>query len=258
MTGPGPLVLMGGGEHLPGCEPIDRWLLERSGRSSPRVLVIPSASVPVTLPAVASQARTWWHRLGASARVAVPGRHPTDRIVEQVADADVLVLPGGVPERLLGALGASPVGEAVVDRWRAGAALSGSSAGAMVLFAWRLRIASPRPLTLTPGLGALDGYVAAPHFDRFVGRWGAGRRFAERQRRRLRGLGVLGLDEATALAVHEGGAEVIGRGAVTVGDASGWHVHRPGAPVPIRPLAGPVDPLVAPVGPHLRIVASDA
>lgn len=228
MTAPGPLALVGGGEHLPASRDVDRWLLEASGRPSPKVVVLPVAALPLSLPAVASLARTSWQRLGARARVVVPADRPRREVLDEIAGADVVVLPGGVPERVLSALGASPVGEAVLDRWRAGAALAGSSAGAMALFAWRLRIASPRPLALTPGLGAVDGYVAVPHFDRFVRRWPGGWRFAERHRRRLRGLGVLGVDESTAVVVADGEARVVGPGAVTVGDGSGWRHHRAG------------------------------
>lgn len=258
----GPLALLGGGEHRPGCEPIDRQLLDATGVAAPRVVIVPSASLPGTVAATASLARTYWHGLGATPRVVVPGRLPAHAALEAVAEADLVVLPGGVPERLFAALGASPLGEAVLDRWRAGAALSGSSAGAMVLFAWRLRIASSRPLALTPGLGALHGYVAAPHFDRFVRRWEPARRLAERHRRGLRGLGVLGLDEATALVGADGRFVVVGRGAVTVGDAAGWRVHHAGATLDLPSLGGDTGApaRVAPdrhtVAPHLRAVVA--
>lgn len=233
MSGPGPLALLGGGEHRPACTPIDRWLLDATGRAVPRVVVVPVAAPRATLPSTAALARTWWYRLGAATQVVVPGRVPLQASLEAIADADVLVLPGGVPERLISALAASPVAEAILDRWRAGAALSGSSAGAMTLFSWRLRIASARPLQLAPGLGALDGHVAVPHFDRFIGSSAVGRRFAERSRRRLHGLAVLGLDESTALVVQGGRARVLGAGAVTIGDGRSWRVHSPGQEVDI-------------------------
>jgi peptidase E len=221
---PGPLALIGGGEHRPPCRATDRWLLEATGARAPRVAVVPAASVSVSQPSTAALARTWWTGLGACVTVPVPGRVPTTAVVEAVASADLIVLPGGVPERLLATLAASPIGETILRRWREGTALSGSSAAAMALFAWRLRIASPRPLGLTPGLGALDGYVAVPHFDRFVSRWATGRRFAERRRQRLRGLHVLGLDESTALVTDADGPRVLGPGSVTVGDDRGWRV----------------------------------
>lgn len=255
---PGPLALLGGGEHLPASRDVDRWLLEATGRPSPKVVVLPMAALPRSLPAVASLARTSWHRLGADVRVVVPADRPRGEVLDALAEADVIVLPGGVPERVLAALGASVVGEALLDRWRAGAALAGSSAGAMALFAWRLRIASPRPLALTPGLGAVDGYVAVPHFERFVRRWPGGWRFAERHRRRLRGLGILGVDESTALVVAGGEGRVVGRGRVTVGDDDGWRDHRPGdlvdvdlgtvtrAPaLPLRGRSAPPSPVCA-------------
>lgn len=158
MTRPGPLALLGGGEHLDGCEPIDHWLLEATGRAAPRVIV--------------------------------PGQLPHAAALEAVAEADLLVLPGGILERLFTALGAAPLREAVLDRWRAGARCRGRRP-----VRWccsRGSCGSPRraPLALTPGLGALHGYVAAPHFDQFVRRWSHGRRYAERLRQRLGGLGA--------------------------------------------------------------------
>lgn len=212
---PGPIALLGGGEHRQGCEPIDRWLLERTGRAVPSVLVLPAASPPATLPHASALARTWWSALGAQVRVLHPDELRTSMAAAVVGHADCIVLTGGVPGRLVAALGAGPVWDVVLDRWCAGAALSGSSAGAMALFAWRLGLRAPRPLRPAPGLGPLAGHVVVPHFDRLVARPGL-RWWAARVQRRFDGLGVIGIDERTAVVVDGDDVHVRGQGVGTV------------------------------------------
>ena len=222
---PGPVVLLGGGEHRRPCAAIDHWILERVGRPRPRVAVIPAASSTATLPPTAALARTYWSALGARATV-VQASSTCTMQHDALAAADVVVLTGGVPGRLIAALGASPVWDIVLDRWRAGAVLSGSSAGAIALFAWRLALRVPNPLRVVPGLGPLDGHVCVPHFDRFVGRHPARRRWVQATTRRLAGLGIVGIDEATALVVDGRHLHVLGHGAVTFVDRVGWHAIR--------------------------------
>ncbi|WP_370324942.1 Type 1 glutamine amidotransferase-like domain-containing protein [Euzebya sp.] len=247
MTAPGPLALLGGGEHREPCRPVDRWLLERTGVARPRVVVVPAASLPGTRPATIALARTWWASLGARATAVAP--EDVTAAVDAVAAADVVVLTGGVPAALVRRLGASPVWDAIVERWRAGAALSGSSAGAMAMMAWRLRLVPPSPFGLTPGLGPLEGYVVVPHFDRLVARSSVMRRVAVRRQRSYDGLAVLGIDEGTGVVSHGGEHLVLGAGAATTIDADGWHQHPSGSATPalLGPpaLAGPLTPVRA-------------
>lgn len=223
---PGPIALLGGHEHREGTERIERTLLEQLGVAAPRVTVLPVAAPARQVGMVAALARTYWSRLGATVRIAMPHACGSHEALDAVAEADVIVLPGGVPNRLVAALGASPVWDLVVRRWRAGAALAGSSAGAMSLFAWRLRLYPPNPLALIPGLGPFDGWIAAPHFGRFHAE-----RWATRVADRFGGLGVLGLDEGTAIVGRDGHFIVVGHGALTVIADGEMSVHSPGAQV---------------------------
>jgi cyanophycinase-like exopeptidase len=128
-----------------------------------------------------------------------------------VQDADVIVLPGGVPNRLMAALSGSPILEAIVDRWKTGAGVTGSSAGAIDLFERRLNLYPPDPFRLIPGFGLLQGFVVAPHFDRLrVRRW-----FSPFLKR-MGGLAVLGIDESTGLVGRDGVMQVLGTGTVTI------------------------------------------
>jgi cyanophycinase-like exopeptidase len=237
----GPLALLGGCEHRDGCGVIDRWLMDRAGRSRVRVTVIPAASPAARLPATAALARNYWTELGADVTVAVPTTGPLSPQVESaLAEPDIVVLTGGVPGRLVRTLGASPVWERVLELWRGGTALSGSSAGAIGLFTWRLALCAPRPLQVVPGLGPLRDYVCVPHFDRFVSSFPAMHPWVRRRERGLRGLSILGLDEGTALVADGDRHEVVGRGSVTLVNEDGWHTSPAGGTVDLnRPLALP-------------------
>jgi cyanophycinase len=238
-TAPGPLALLGGGEHRYGCEPIDRWLMDRVGRGQVRVTVIPAASNAATLPSTAALARNYWTELGADVTIVAPHQRMHAQAAA-LAEPDIIVLTGGVPGRLVRTLAASPVWERVLQLWRDGAALSGSSAGAMALFAWRLALRAPHPLRLIPALGPLRDDVCVPHFDRFVTSMPALHPWVRRMERGFSGLGVLGLDESTALVIDGEHSHVHGRGAVTLIDGQGWRTHVAGTAVALpRPLLIP-------------------
>lgn len=239
MSGPGPIALLGGGEHRHGCESIDRWLLERTGRPDPSVVILPAASTPATLPHTSALARTWWSALGARVSVLHPGDLGAPATRETLARADCIVLTGGVPRRLVAALGAGPAWDLVLARWRMGAALVGSSAGAMALFTWRLGLTAPRPLRPVPGLGPLAGHVAVPHFDRLIGRPRLGW-WATRVQRRFDGLGVLGIDERTAVIVDGGAAHVRGQGSGAVIAGARSVTARAGELLPVGPCSARV------------------
>jgi cyanophycinase len=240
MNDHGPVALLGGHEHRHGTEGIERTLLEQLGAAAPRVAVVPVASARRQVGMVAALARTYWTALGATVRIALPDANGSRHALDVIAGADVIVLTGGVPNRLVSALGASPVWDAIIERWREGAALAGSSAGAMSLFAWRLRLYPPHPLDLVPGLGPLDGWIAAPHFGRF-----RAERWATAVSGRFAGLGILGIDEGTALVGRRGRFAVVGSGAVSVLRHDRLAVHRAGTELaldlhePVRPIRSP-------------------
>lgn len=208
---PGPIGLLGGLEHYEPTLPIDRRMLDEVGVFAPEVVILPLASFRNQAAPAGALAQAHWTSLGARARVVIPdsGR---DRIaLEMVQDADVIVLPGGVPNRLMAALSGSPILEAIIARWEAGAGVTGSSAGAIDLFERRLNLYPPDPFRLIPGFGLLQGFVVAPHFDRLrVRRW-----FSPFLKR-MGGLAVLGIDESTGLVGRDGVMQVLGTGNVTI------------------------------------------
>jgi cyanophycinase-like exopeptidase len=210
-AGPGPVALVGSGEYLPVLEFLERALLE--GRP-PRFVQLATAAAPE---GAASLAR--WHRLGAdSARrlgvdqvvVPVDDRASAEDPVnaELVRGAGLIYLSGGNPAYLTETLRGTRVWAAIVDAWRAGAALAGCSAGAMALSAGFPGFR--RPWRPSAGLGLVPVVRVIPHFDRF------GARLPDVA---LRGVGraqddalLVGIDEETAL----------------VGGLDGWQVEPAG------------------------------
>ena len=86
---------------------------------------------------------------------------------EDEANADAVrasrftYLGGGSPMHLRSVLKASPLWEALLEAWRHGAVVAGSSAGAMVLTD---PMVDSRGGALTVGLGLVEQIAVIPHF----------------------------------------------------------------------------------------------
>jgi cyanophycinase len=201
----GPIALVGSGEYLPVMADFEASLLK--GRA-PRYVQIATASVPDG-PAVVEK----WHRMGVEqaqrlgvtpVTVAVATREEADdpEVVKLIDGAGLIYLSGGNPNFLADTLRDTALWAAIETQWRAGAALAGCSAGAMVMAAWVPTIRHPREGG-TEGLGLLSHLRVIPHFDAFV------KRMPDVATRFLVGrdeaLTVVGIDEQTAIV---GGPEV--------------------------------------------------
>jgi cyanophycinase-like exopeptidase len=208
---PGPIGLLGGLEHYEPMLPVDRRMLDEVGVFAPEVVILPVASFKSQALGAGNMAVAHWTRLGARARMIIPAWGSDPAALELVQGADVIVLPGGVPNRLMAALAGSEILEAIIARWEAGAGVTGSSAGAISVFERRLNLYLPDPFRLISGLGLLQGYVVGPHFDRLRVRSWFGPFL-----KRMDGLGVLGLDESTGLVGRDGAMQVLGAGNVTL------------------------------------------
>lgn len=150
----GPVLLQGGGELSPGCREMDAALL---ALVEGPVAVLPLASSPGhDHAATLARATSYYRDLGAE--VLAPGPNPEDL----VAQAALVVLPGGSPSRLRRALVGTAMGAALVRHVDEGGAVSGSSAGAMLLGAWTvLPEEGPR---LDTALGLVPDVVVVPHW----------------------------------------------------------------------------------------------
>jgi cyanophycinase len=121
-------------------------------------------------------ARRWFAGLGLEMReLRLRGRRDAkDPVtVEAARSGGGFYLCGGDPGLVVQLLAGTPAWDAIVDAWRGGAALAGSSAGAMALGEWTLirsGMAHQRR-RFAPALGLLPCVAVVPHFDEFGEGW---------------------------------------------------------------------------------------
>lgn len=161
----GPLALVGGGEWSEGCT-FDRELLDRSGADE--VLVLATAAAYEHPRRVEESASAWFAGLGVPA-VPLPVYARADAsdpaICQRVAAARFVYLSDGSTLHLRSVVKESPLWEALVQAWRQGATIAGSSAGAMVLGD---PMVDPRGGAFTLGLGLVHDLAVVPHWERWT------------------------------------------------------------------------------------------
>jgi cyanophycinase len=218
------IALVGSGEYLERCRPVDEHLLSllEVGERAPRVVCLPTA-------AAKDGERVWrgWQARGVAhfeglgadvVAVDVVDRSTADdeAMVRDIAGADLVYLSGGKPRLLHDTLDGTAAWAAILGVLDRGGILAGCSAGAMVQGS---EIAGIRGGKSTPGFGLLPDTVVLPHFDEWATRVAA-------VVARLVGGGrnVVGIDGSTALVRHHDRFRAVGRGSVTVWDAHGKRV----------------------------------
>lgn len=208
----GLLALLGGQEHTPGCEDIDRRLLEDCGSATPQVTVVLAATSPRRRAYKMQEALTYWGALGVPVRFAMNGGpDELDRSLAALENPDLVVMTGGHPWLLHARLEGSRVLARIRELAADGVALSGSSAGAIAMCEWRQYFRPPNPLKLVRAFGLVPGTAAAPHFDRY-----GLDRVVTRISRQYPHLEILGLEDKTAVVGRGTDFQVHGRGGVTV------------------------------------------
>jgi cyanophycinase len=205
----GPLALVGGDEWQTGCD-FDAELLAASGGTD--VLVLPTAAAYEHPEKTVESAQAWFAGFGGVVSgLMVLGRADAqdEANAAAVRSSRFTYLGGGSPMHLLSVLKASLVWEALLEAWRHGAVVAGSSAGAMVLTD---PMVDSRGGALTVGLGMVQEIAVIPHF---------GQENAEKVHRSIAlaapGVPVVGVPERTALIRDPDGAwRQSGRGEVQV------------------------------------------
>jgi len=159
-----------------------------------------------------------------------------DSVATAIRDATGVFLTGGNQLRLSSTIGGTRLADAVLSRFRDGAVVAGTSAGAsamsshMIAFGASGATPKQRMAQIAAGLGLLPGVIIDQHFQQ---RNRLGRLLSLiAQNPSLLGLGV---DEDTAGVVGPDHVlDVIGRGSITIVDGGGsetdaWEVrgHRP-------------------------------
>jgi cyanophycinase len=205
----GTLAFVGGAEWQEGCT-FDAALLEASGGTE--VTVLPTAAAYEHPERAVECASRWFEGLGAKVRGLMVLRRPDaddEANAALVRESRFLYLSGGSPMHLRSVLKSSSVWDAIVDAWRAGAVLAGSSAGAMALCD---PMVDPRGGAFTVGLGLIEQLAFIPHHDTWS---------PDKAKRTIdlapRGLPLLAVDERTAvIRAPDGSWSVEGAGAAVV------------------------------------------
>ena len=229
----GLLALVGGDEFKPGNEEQDRLLVEH--RAKGPAYVVPTAAARQGPALAVATAQRWFKGLGLDV-IELPVLKRSDatsaKNVELAERGGLFYLTGGDPGLVVDVLRDTPVWQAVIAAWRSGAALAGSSAGAMAMGEWTLiRKAYPGQAQrrYKPALNLLPRVAVAPHFETFGHRW-VDSVVADPPAEEVV---ILGIDERSA-AVWDGRAWTTrGPGRITLITTRDRNAFEPGAPVPL-------------------------
>ena len=206
--------MAGGNEFNPGNEEQDRVLARAAGAGS--AFVVPTAAARQGPERAVAHAQSWFRQFGLELEE-LPVLKRTDANSKDLAAhalaGGFFYLVGGDPGLVVQVLQSSRVWNAIVEAWRQGAALAGSSAGAMALCSHTLIRASwPNRFNRRPSeaLGLVADTAVLPHFDTFGHRW------IDSAQRELPGATLLGIDERSAAVWQEKVWLAMGPGSVTV------------------------------------------
>jgi cyanophycinase len=208
-------MLHGGGEFLPGDEPVLRELLGLAPAVDGVVLVaiVPTAAARGRPDLAGAHGVEAFRRIAAEAgtRVEVEvvpvleaGSAGDPGLADRLAAATLVYLPGGDPDLIPALYPGSRAWAAIRSAHAGGAVLAGASAGAMALGE---RTWTPRGIV--PGLGLVAGCLVVPHTDARSWSWAV----EHRDRAAHPRLGVLGIAERTGVVVEPARAwRVVGEG----------------------------------------------
>lgn len=207
----GQLVVIGGGE-TPAV--VVNRTLELSGGKSAKIAVLPAANLEYGASSVAG-----WKRTGAS-NVALVNPQQPSTAVKTLREADLIWLPGGLQGVFMNNIRGSEIAETIRTRYRDGATIGGTSAGAAVM-----------GKTMIGGRSDLDSLRAgtAPYLQNGLGLWPeviVDQHFLQKGRFNRLALAVIddpdlvgvGIDEETAVIVRGRECEILGNNNVTVID----------------------------------------
>jgi cyanophycinase len=240
----GHLLIVGGGRQPP--ELVARFVELAGGAGRARIAVLPMASGE---PETSGREKADELRgLGADVFVLHLTREQamTDSAARLLDGATGIWFTGGDQSRVTPVLRGSPVLDAIRARWREGAVVGGTSAGAAVMpdsmltgnqfragedtagyYGDEFPDVARRTIQVAPGLGFLPGTIIDQHFIR-----------RERHNRLLAvtlerpSLIGVGIDESTAIEVGPGGRWTVrGSGAVVIYDARRARITPAAAPV---------------------------
>lgn len=219
----GHLVAVGGGGTTPA---IVKKTLALAGGPSARMVIMPQSSA---LPDSGQRSADFWRDAGAT-NIQVLSMDNVDTAIKLIQSADLIWMPGGDQNRLMKAIAGTGIADAIRARYRAGATVGGTSAGAAVLSGVMLtgdadltairqgNTKAAEGLDLWPGAIVDQHFTKRQRFNRLLS--------AVMDRPKLIGIGV---DEATAAILTGSRFEVVGAGQVLVIDGRAASLTPPGA-----------------------------
>jgi cyanophycinase len=219
----GTLVVVGGGNTGPD---IVSKTLELAGGRNAIVAVLPQSSAE---PDAGDDSVKMWREAGARSADKVPF---ADRAAAKAAleRATLIWMPGGDQNRFMKAIDGTGLDEVIRTRYRAGAIVGGTSAGAAVISEAMitgdadLQSLTSQKTVIAKGLGLWPEVIVDQHFLRRQ----RGNRLISAVIDHPTLVGV-GIDESTAVIVHDGSFDVIGKSSVVVVDPRGAQVEAPSA-----------------------------
>lgn len=207
--GCGPIGLLSSDEVMSVAEPFDQMMLAAS--RGPQIGVIVAAQGHGGAEQAGRMAMKYYRKLGAEPFL-IPVLEREEAETYQLPDCDIVFMTGGSPRRLLRCLQQTPLWEVILERWRSGMTIAGSSAGAMALCEHCL-VPNPgdtAPSRWTAGLGPVAGIGVAVHASSRSETW-------MNSIRSDASWPVVALDDATGVLLrHDAEPEVAGPGTVWV------------------------------------------
>jgi cyanophycinase len=210
----GYLLLEGGAEFGGQMRQPDLKAIELAGGFDAPIRIIPTAAAPDHNHIRAgNNGLRWLQSLGARNVESVPlidqSSANSTEVAEALRRAKLIYLLGGFTHYLGQTLKGSSSWEAVLEAYRNGAIIAGSSAGAMVMCQFYY---NPDGGKVVEGLNLVRNALVLPHHNTF------GKGWADRLLKELPGVTLLGIDERTGMLDDGHGLEwsVLGEGAVTV------------------------------------------
>ena len=205
-------LLEGGAEFGGGMREPDLKAIELAGGFEAPIRIIPTAAAPDNNHRRAgNNGIRWFQSLGAEDVRSLPLIDQVSAndgsIVKSLREAKLIYMLGGFTGFLADTLRGSAAWQAVLDAYRNGAVVAGSSAGAMVMCEFYY---DHRQAQIVPGLNLVPGAIVLPHYNTFGKSWAS--RLLE-----ISQLTLIGIDEETGMI--DNGAPtwiVYGAGSITL------------------------------------------
>jgi cyanophycinase len=208
----GYLLLEGGAEFGGRMRDPDLKAIELAGGFEAPIRIIPTAAAPDNNHQRAgNNGIRWFQSLGAKDVLSVPlidkPSANDESIAKSLREAKLIYMLGGFTGYLGETLKESSAWKAVLEAYRNGAVVAGSSAGAMVMCEFYY---DPSQAQVIEGLNLVQNSIVLPHHNTFGKSWAS--RLLE-----ISQVTLIGIDEQTGMITDDKGAWAIyGSGSVTL------------------------------------------